>query len=44
MVFTNPIMTTRVNRTIDQPLMNSMAAGRYKSVDVTNPRGGYHLL
>jgi len=25
MVFTNPIMTTHVNRTINQPLMSSMA-------------------
>jgi hypothetical protein len=24
MVFINPIMTTHVNRTVDQPLMNSM--------------------
>ncbi len=41
MVFTNLIMTIHVNRTSDQPLMSSMSIGRYKSVDVTNPRGGY---
>jgi hypothetical protein len=41
MVFTNPIMTTHVNRIIDQPQMSSTAIGRYKSVDVTNLRGGY---
>jgi len=28
MVFTHPIMTTHVNRTIDRPLMNSMVVGR----------------
>jgi hypothetical protein len=41
MVFTNPIIITHVNRTIDQPLMSSLAARRYKSVDAMNPRGGY---
>jgi hypothetical protein len=30
MVFTNPIMTTHVNRTIDRPSMSSMAIGKYK--------------
>jgi hypothetical protein len=41
MVFTNSIMTTHVNRTTNQPPMSSMATGRYKSIDATNPRGGY---
>ncbi len=41
MVFTNLIMTTHVNRIIDQPLMNSMAIRRYKNVDLTNLKGGY---
>ncbi len=41
MVFTNPIMTTHVNKTTDQPLMNSLVAGRYKSTDVRNLGGGY---
>jgi hypothetical protein len=41
MVFTNPIMTSHVNRTIDWPLMNSMAGGGYKNVDAMNPRRGY---
>jgi hypothetical protein len=39
MVFTNLIMTTHVNMTIDLSLMSSMAARRYRSVDVANPRG-----
>ncbi len=41
MVFTNLIMTTHVNKTTYRPLMNSMAVGRYKNVDVANLRGGY---
>jgi len=41
MVFTNPIMTTHVNRIIDRPPMNSMTAGRYRNVDAVNPRGGH---
>jgi hypothetical protein len=41
MVFTNPIMTTHVNMTVDQPLMSSMVVGGYISVDGMNPRGGY---
>jgi hypothetical protein len=41
MVFTNPIMTTHVNRTIDQPPLSSMVVGRYISADVTNPKRGY---
>jgi hypothetical protein len=34
-------MTTHVNMTIDQPLMNSMDARRYRNRDVANPRRGY---
>jgi hypothetical protein len=41
MVFTNPITTTHVKRTVDRPLMSSMAARRYRRVDVANLRGGY---
>jgi hypothetical protein len=41
MVFINPIMTIHMNRTIDRPLMTSMAAKGYKNVDVANPKGGY---
>jgi hypothetical protein len=41
MVFTNPIMTIHVNKTVDQPLMSSMAIGGYRSTNVENPRGGY---
>jgi hypothetical protein len=41
MVFTNPIMSTYMNRIVDRPPMNSMATGGYKSIDATNPRGGY---
>jgi hypothetical protein len=41
MVFINPIMITHVNRTVDQPPMSSMVIGKYRSIDVTNPRGGY---
>jgi hypothetical protein len=41
MVFTNLIMTTHVNMTIDWPLMSSMVVGGYISVDGVNPRGGY---
>jgi hypothetical protein len=41
MVFTNPIMTTRVNKIENQPPMNSMATGRYRNVNVVNPKGGY---
>jgi hypothetical protein len=39
MVFTNPIMTTHVNRTIDRPPMSLMVTGRYKSIDAKNPEG-----
>ncbi len=41
MVFTNLIMTTHVNKTTYRPLMNSMAIGGYRNIDVVNPRGGY---
>ncbi len=41
MVFTNSIMTTHVNKTIDRPLMSSMAIRRYRSAHVVNLRGGY---
>jgi hypothetical protein len=39
MVFINLIMTTHVNRIANQPPMNSMVAGRYKSANVMNMRG-----
>ncbi len=41
MVFTNPIKTTHVNKTINRPLMSSMAVGRYISIDVGNLGRGY---
>jgi hypothetical protein len=41
MVFTIPTMTTHVNRTTNQPLMNSMDVGKYRNVNAMNPRGGY---
>jgi hypothetical protein len=41
MVFTNPIMTTHVNMTIDQPPMSSMATRGYKSTNAENLRRGY---
>ncbi len=41
LVFTNSIMTTHVNKIVDRPLMSSMAVGRYKSLDVMHPKGGY---
>ncbi len=41
MVFTNPIMTTHMNRTIDRPSMSSMVVGGYTSSNVMNPRRGY---
>jgi len=41
MVFTNLIMTTHVNRTVDGPLMSLMATRGYRSVNVTNLKGGY---
>jgi len=40
MVFTNPIKTSHMNKTINQPLMSSMVVGGYRSADVANPRGG----
>jgi hypothetical protein len=41
MVFINPIMTTHVNKTTNQPLMNSITIGRYKITYDENPNGGY---
>jgi hypothetical protein len=41
MLFTNPITTTHVNKTIDQPLMNSMVVGGYISANVMNSKGGH---
>jgi hypothetical protein len=41
MVFTNSIMTTHVNRTTNRPLMNSMVAEGYKSVNATSLRNEY---
>jgi hypothetical protein len=41
MVLTNPIMTTHVHKTTNQPSMNSITARRYKSIDAENPKGRY---
>jgi hypothetical protein len=41
MVFTNPIMTTHVNKIVDRTPMSSMAIRGYKSADATNPIRGY---
>ncbi len=41
MVYTNPIMITHVNRTVDRPPMSSMVTRGYKNADATNPKGGY---
>jgi hypothetical protein len=41
MVFTNPIMTTLVNMTANQPPMSSITIERYRSTDVGNLGGGY---
>jgi hypothetical protein len=41
MVFTNPIMTTHVNKIANRPPMNSIVVGGYKNTYVENPRGGY---
>ncbi len=41
MVFTNMIMTTHVNKTANQPPMNSMATKGYKSTYATNLIRGY---
>jgi hypothetical protein len=41
MVFTNPIMTTHVNMTTNQALMNLMVVGGYISTNVANLRKGY---
>ncbi len=39
MVFTNPIRTIHVHKTIDWPSMSSIPIGGYKSIDVENPKG-----
>jgi hypothetical protein len=39
MVFTNLIMIIHVHRIADQPLMSSMAIGRYKNANAANLRG-----
>jgi hypothetical protein len=41
MVFINPTMIIHVNRTTYQPLMSSMAARKYKIINVRNLEGGY---
>jgi hypothetical protein len=41
MMFTNSLMIIRVNKTTNWPVMNSMAIGRYKNTNATNPKGGY---
>ncbi len=41
MVFINPITTIHVNKIADRPLMNSMAIGGCRSVDVVHLRRGY---
>jgi len=42
MVFTNPrIMVTHVNKTTNQPPLNSIVIGRYKSTNAKNLRKGY---
>jgi hypothetical protein len=38
-VFTNPIMTTHVHKTIDQPTMSSIVARGYISTNVEAPKG-----
>ncbi len=40
-VFANLIMTTNVNRIVDQPPMNSMTVEGYRNANVMNPKGGY---
>jgi hypothetical protein len=39
MVFTDLIMIIHVHKTIDQPLMNSIAVGKYRCIDVEDPKG-----
>jgi hypothetical protein len=41
MVFTNLIMTTHVNRTLNRALTSFMVAGGCKSIDAMHPSGGY---
>jgi len=40
MLFINPIMAIHGNKTVDRPLMNSMATGRCKNANVVHSRGG----
>ncbi len=44
MVFTNSIMIIHVNKIANLPPMSSMVVRGYRSVDATNPRGGYQEL
>jgi hypothetical protein len=39
MVFTNPITTTHVHRTTNQPLMSLVVARGYRSANIVYPRG-----
>jgi hypothetical protein len=41
MVFTNPIMTIHLHKTIDRPLMNSIVVGKYRSTYAENPKRGH---
>jgi hypothetical protein len=41
MVFINPITATHGNMIANQPLMSSMVAGRCRSVNVMDSKGGY---
>jgi hypothetical protein len=41
MVFTNPIMTTHVNKTVNRSPMSSIDVGGYISTNVKNIKGGY---
>ncbi len=41
MVFINSIMTTHLNTITNQPPMNSIIVGGYRSTNAKNPKGGY---
>ncbi len=41
MLFINLIMAIHGNKTVDRPLMNSMATRRCKNANVVHSRGGY---
>ncbi len=41
MLFSNPMMITHVNITVNQPLMSSLTDVGYKSTNVKNSKGGY---